>query len=77
MKNELAKAKEATQQANAKATELENVANEAKDAETERTKTQSALDQANAEIDRLKSELEQQKVTPPEQGNSVSQPPGQ
>ena len=57
MENELAKAKEATQQANAKATELENVANEAKDAETERSKLQAALDQANKEIERLKMSL--------------------
>jgi chromosome segregation ATPase len=75
--NELAKAKEAMQQANAKASELENAANEAKDAEAERGKMQGALDQANAEIERLKSELEQQKASQPEQGNSVSQPPGE
>jgi phage gp36-like protein len=74
MQTELAKAKEATEQANAKAADLENVANEAKDAEADRTKIQSALDQANAEIDRLKSELEQQKTVPPV---SVSPPPGE
>jgi hypothetical protein len=77
MKSELATAKEATQQANAKATELENAANAAKDTETERSKMQSALDQANKEIERLKTELEQQKANPPEQGNAVSQPPGE
>jgi hypothetical protein len=38
---------------------------------------QSALDQANAEIERLKSEIDQQKVSPPEEGNSISQPPGE
>jgi peptidoglycan hydrolase CwlO-like protein len=72
-----AKSKEATEQANAKASELENAAVKAKDAEAERTQIQSALDRANKEIERLKTELEQQKVTPPEQGNSVSQPPGE
>lgn len=77
MQNELAKAKEATQQANAKATELETAANAAKDAEAERSKLQAALDQANAEIERLKGELEKQKSTPPEQGESVSPAPGE
>ena len=77
MQNELAKAKEATQQANAKATELETAANAAKDAEAERSKLQAALDQANAEVERLKSELEQEKATPPEQSNSVLQPPAE
>ncbi len=66
----------ATDQAKAKATELENAANAAKDAEAERSKMQSALDQANAEIERLKTELEKQKSTPPEQGESVSPAPG-
>jgi peptidoglycan DL-endopeptidase CwlO len=70
MENELAKAKEATEQA--KAAELENAANAAKDAEAERSKMQSALDQANAEIERLKSELG--KGSPFEEGDSVSPP---
>jgi multidrug resistance efflux pump len=61
----IAKAKEATQEASAKASELENTANQAKDAEAERTQIQSALDEANKEIERLRSELEQQKATPP------------
>jgi chromosome segregation ATPase len=77
MQNEFAKAKEATQQANAKATELETAANAAKDTEAERSKLQAALDQANAEIERLKGELEKQKSTPPEQGESVSPAPGE
>jgi chromosome segregation ATPase len=47
---ELAKAKEATQQANAKASELENAANQAKDAEAQRAQIQSALDEANKEL---------------------------
>ena len=47
MQNELAKAKEATQQANARATELETAANAATDAESERSKLQAALDQAH------------------------------
>jgi uncharacterized coiled-coil DUF342 family protein len=59
---ELSKAKEATEQANAKATELENAANQAKDAEAGRAKIQSALDEANKEIERLKSE---QQTVPP------------
>ena len=79
--NELAKAKEATQEASAKATELENTANAAKDAEAERTQIQSALDQANKEIERLQSELEQQKMTPPvsvaPSQEEASPPPGQ
>ena len=49
----------------------------AKDAEAERTQIRSALDQANKEIERLKTELEQQNANPPEQGNAVSQPPGE
>jgi chromosome segregation ATPase len=78
MDAELAKAKEAVEQANAKTTELESAgANTAKEAETERTKLQTALDQANAEIERLKSELEKPKSTPPEQGQSVSPTPGE
>ena len=77
MQNELAKAKEATQQANAKATELETAANAATDAEAERSKLQAALDQATVEIERLKGELEKQKSTPPEQGESVSPAPGE
>jgi chromosome segregation ATPase len=78
MQNELAKAKEASEQANARVTQLESAgANTAKEAETERSKLQAALDEANAEIERLKSEGEQQKVIPPEQGNSVSQPPAE
>src|SRR6185295_1909794 len=79
--NELAKAKEATQEASAKATELENTVNAAKDAEAERTQIQSALDQANKEIERLQSELEQQKMTPPVSvASSIEEappPPGQ
>ena len=66
-----------TDQAKAKATELENAANAAKDAEAERSKMQSALDQANTEIERLKSEIGQQKVSPPEQGDLASPPPGE
>jgi len=77
MQNELAKAQEATQQANAKATELETAANAATDAEAERSKLQAALDQATVEIERLKGELEKQKSTPPEQGESVSPAPGE
>ena len=76
--DELEKAKEATEQANARATEFESAgANTAKDAEAERSKLQAALDQANAEIERLKGELEKQKSTPPEQGESVSPAPGE
>jgi hypothetical protein len=41
---------------------LENAANQAKDAENESSKLQAALDQANKEIGRLKSEHQQ---TPP------------
>jgi hypothetical protein len=59
-----------------KGTELESAgANTAKEAETERSKLQTSLDQANAEIERLKTEVEQQKATQPEQGNSVSPAP--
>ena len=76
--DELEKAKEATEQANARATEFESAgANTAKDAEAERMKFQAALDEANAEIERLKGELEKQKSTPPEQGESVSPAPGE
>jgi chromosome segregation ATPase len=74
IENELAKAKEATQEASAKASELENAANHTKDAEAERTQIQSALDQANKEIERLKTELDQQKAIPPV---SVSPPQGE
>jgi len=56
---------------------LENAANSSKEAETERSKLQAALDQADAEIGRLKTELEQQKANPPEQGDLVSLPPGE
>ena len=82
MQNELAEAKAATEQANARATEFESAgANTAKEAETERSKLQAALDQANAEIERLKSELEQQKMTPPvsvaPSPEEASPPPGQ
>jgi tropomyosin len=78
MQNELAEAKAGTEQANARATEFESAgANTAKEAETERSKLQAALDQANAEIERLESELEKQKTTPPEQGESVSPAPGE
>jgi chromosome segregation ATPase len=63
---ELANAKEATEQANARVTELESAgANTAKEAETERSKLQTALDQANKEIERLKSQLEQRQTNPP------------
>jgi chromosome segregation ATPase len=63
---ELANAKEATEQANARVTELESAgANTAKEAETERSKLQTALDQANKEIERLKSQREQQQTNPP------------
>jgi chromosome segregation ATPase len=45
MQTGLAKAKEAMHQANAKATELENAANQARDAEAQRSsKMQSSLD---------------------------------
>jgi chromosome segregation ATPase len=81
LENELAKAKEATQEASAKASELENAANQSKDAEAERTQIQLALDQANKEIERLQSELEQQKMTPPvsvsPSPEEASPPPGQ
>ena len=63
MKTELGKA-------NAKLAESEE---KARNAETEQAKLQSSLDQANAEIERLKTELQQQTVIPPEQGNSVSE----
>jgi chromosome segregation ATPase len=77
MQNDLAKAKEATEQANTRATELESAgANTAKETETERNKLQAALDQANTEIERLKSELDKQKSSPPEQGEPVSPAPG-
>src|SRR4029078_4062791 len=71
---ELEEAKEATEQPNARATEFESAgANTAKDAEAQRAKIQPALDEANKEIERLKSEVEQQKATPPV---SVSPAPG-
>ena len=76
--DELAKAKEATEQANARVTQSERAgANTAKEAETERSRLKAALDQANTEIERLKSDLEKQKPTPPEQGESVSPAPGE
>ena len=65
MENELAKAKEATQEATARATELEKAANQATEAEAERAQIQSALDQANKEIEQLKTQLEQQQAAPP------------
>jgi chromosome segregation ATPase len=75
---EFEKAKEAAEQANSRVTELESAgANTAKEAETERSKLQAALDQANTEIERLKSELEKPKSTPPAQGESVSPAPGE
>jgi hypothetical protein len=52
-------------------------ANTAKDAEAERSKLRAALDQANTEIGRLRTEIEQQKAIPSEQGNSVLQPPAE
>jgi predicted RNase H-like nuclease (RuvC/YqgF family) len=68
----------ATEQANARVTELESAgANTAKEAKTERSKLLAELDEANEEIERLRTEIEQQKATPPEQGNSVSQPPAE
>ena len=73
---ELAKAKEGTEQANAKATELEETAaNIAKDAEAERSKLQVALDQANAEIERLKIELQQENAVPSPNGDSTGNSP--
>lgn len=51
--------------------ELEAAANAAKDAEAERSKLQAALDQANAEVERLKSELQQREAVPSQEGNSV------
>jgi hypothetical protein len=78
MKAEPEEATKAAEQANARATEFESAgANTAKDAEVERSKLQAALDQANAEIERLKGELDKQKSTPPEQGESVSPAPGE
>jgi hypothetical protein len=56
---------------------LENAANTAKEAESERSKLQAALNQANAEIERLKSELEKQNPNRPDQGESVSPTPEQ
>src|SRR5215831_18036710 len=73
---ELGKVKEAAEQANARFTELESAgANTAKEAEAERSKLQTALDAANTEIERLRTELEQQKAIPPEHRNSVLQTP--
>ena len=73
---ELAKAKEATEQANAKATELEETAADiVKYAEAERSKLQAALDQANAEIERLRTELQQEKAGPSQDGDSFSDSP--
>jgi uncharacterized coiled-coil DUF342 family protein len=75
---ELGKVKEAAEQANARFTELESAgANTAKEAEAERSKLQTALDAANTEIERLRTELEQQKASPPEQGDLVSPPHGE
>jgi len=56
--------------------ELEkDAAKAAKDAEAERSKLQAALDQANAEIERLKTELQQEEALPPQEGDLASQPP--
>jgi chromosome segregation ATPase len=78
METELTKAKKAMEQANENVAELEKYAvNAAKDAEAERSKLQAALDHANAEVERLKSDLEQEKASPSEEGDSISQPPGQ
>jgi len=78
MDAELGKVKEAAEQANARFTELESAgANTAKEAEAERSKLQTALDAANTEIERLRTELEQQKASPPEQGDLVSPPHGE
>lgn len=61
-------AKEATEQANAKVIELENAANQAKDAEAQRAQIQSALDEANKEIERLKQQtIPPVSVSPPEE----------
>jgi hypothetical protein len=48
--------------------------NIAKDAEAELSKLQAALDQANVEVERLKSELQQREAVPSQEGNSVSEP---
>jgi chromosome segregation ATPase len=62
--DELANAKEAMEQANARVTELQSAgANTAREAEAERSKLQAALDEATKEIERLK--LEQQQTVPP------------
>jgi chromosome segregation ATPase len=61
----LEKANQATEQANSKATELEEIAAKlARDAEAERNKLQAALDQANAEVERLKNSPPQEKPVP-------------
>ena len=74
---ELGKVKEAAEQANERFTELESAgANTAKEAEAERTKLQAALDAANTEIERLRTEL-QQGASPPGQGDLVSPPHGE
>jgi signal transduction protein with GAF and PtsI domain len=58
------------------ATELEETAADvAKDAEAERSKLQAALDQANAEIERLRTELQQEKAGPSQDGDSISESP--
>jgi chromosome segregation ATPase len=54
---------------------LAKAASAAKEAEAERNKLQGALEQGNAEIERLKSELEQEKARSSEGGDSLSQPP--
>jgi hypothetical protein len=57
--------------------EAEHRGHLAKDAEAERSKLQTELDQAKAEIERLKSGLGQENASPSEESDPIWQPPGQ
>ncbi|MET0502917.1 MAG: hypothetical protein ABW172_15460, partial [Candidatus Binatia bacterium] len=73
---ELANKKQTADQERAQITELEqrasNLDSELKKADGQRIELREKLNQANAEVERLKTELEQHKTVPPV---SVSPPP--
>ena len=71
VKGELEKANQTATEANAKMTELEKKVSAA---DADKAKLQTALDQANAEIERLKTDQHTIPL-PTQDGNSLSAPP--
>ena len=72
MKGELEKANQTVADSSAKVAELQK---QTAGAEADKAKLKTNLDEANSEIERLKTDLQPKATVPSQDGNSVSAPP--